>query len=454
MEDTWQKTTTPSLVVSNGFSRDAVKALSALRDEPAWVRERRRLAWRFYEEIPFPTTNDERWRRTSLRGLELDRILPWRAEPPTPASSIEELPAALREHLARAGETAGLLVHRDGFVQFHSLNDELAAKGVIFTDMDTAVREHASLVQPYFMTEAVPMDSNKFAALHAAFWQGGTFLYVPRHVRVELPLQAVVAREDSGVGNFAHTLVIVEEGAEVIYVEDFLSLTAGDSGFHSGAVEIFLRPGARLTYVYLQNWAEDLWNFSTQHAVLDQDSYLLWIASNLGSRLTKTFSRVTLRSPGASAEMLGILAASGTQHIDLDTYQDHVAPHCTSDLLYKSVLKDRARSVWHGMIWAHKAAQKTNAYQKNENLILNDGARADSIPGLEIEANDLRCTHGATAGKIDPEQLFYLMSRGLTRQEAERMIVQGFFEPLLARIPIESIRHRLERVILEKMARP
>ena len=453
-EKALQKVTMPPLMVRSGFSGEAIEALSALRKDPAWVRERRWLAWRFYEEIPFPTTNDERWRRTSLAGLDLDRVLPWRAEPPSPALSIKELPTALREHLALAEETAGLLVHCDGFVQFRSLSDELTAKGVIFTDMDTAVREYAPWVQPYFMTEAVPIDSNKFAALHAAFWQGGTFLYVPRHVRIELPLQAVVVKENSSVGNFAHTLVVVEEGAEVTYVEDYLSLTTGDNGFHSGVVELFLKPGARLTYVYLQNWAEDLWNFSTQHAVLDRDSYLLWIAGNLGSRLTKTFSRVTLRYPGASAEMLGILAASGTQHIDLDTYQDHVAPHCASDLLYKSVLKDRARSVWHGMIWAHKEAQKTNAYQKNENLILSDGARADSIPGLEIEANDLRCTHGATAGKIDPEQLFYLMSRGLTRQQAERMIVQGFFEPLLTRIPIESIRHRLEGAIIEKMARP
>jgi len=357
----------------------------------------------------------------------------------------------LAQYLATPEETAGLLVETDGYPRFRTLRDDLAAQGVIFADMDTAAREHADLVQPYFMTEAVPIDANKFSALHAAFWQGGAFLYVPRNVKVDLPLQAVIAGESAGVGNFAHTLIVVEEGAEVTYVEDRVSLTAGDGGFHSGVVEIYVKPGGRLTCVNLQDWARDVWNFSTQRALLDRDSYLLWIAGNLGSRLTKTFARLELRGPGASSEMLGLLFADGTQHIDLDTYQNHVAPHCTSDLLYKGVLKDRARTVWRGMIWAHKDAQKTNAYQKNDNLILSDGARADSIPGLEIEANDLRCTHGVTAGKIDPDHLFYLMSRGLSRKQAERTIVEGFFEPLLARVPVESIRGRLGRAIVEKL---
>jgi Fe-S cluster assembly protein SufD len=441
-------------VVSGGFSRDVVEALSALRGDPEWVRERRLLAWRFYEEIPFPTMSDEPWRRTSLRGLNLERVLPWRAHPPAPASTPGDLPAGLARRLAATEETAGLQVQADGYVRFRTLRDDLAVRGVIFTDMDTAAREHADLVQPYFMTEAVPIDANKFSALHAAFWQGGAFLYVPRNVRVELPLQTVIAHETAGVGNFAHTLIIVEEGAEVTCVGDHVSLAAGDGSFHSGVAEIYVKPGGRLTYVNLQDWAHDVWSFSTQRALLDRDSYLLWIAGNLGSRLTKTFARLELRGPGASSEMLGLLFADGTQHIDLDTYQNHVAPHCTSDLLYKGVLKDRARSVWRGMIWAHKDAQKTNAYQKNDNLILSDSARADSIPGLEIEANDLRCTHGATAGKIDPDHLFYLMSRGLSRKQAERTIVEGFFEPLLARVPVESIRHRLGQAIVEKLSGP
>ncbi len=439
------------VVVSNGFNRDAVEALSAQRGDPEWVREWRLLAWRFYEEIPFPTMSDEPWRRTSLRGLNLERVLPWRVHPPAVATALSELPARLAQYLATPEETAGLLVETDGYPRFRTLRDDLAARGVIFTDMDTAAREHADLVRPYFMTEAVPIDANKFSALHAAFWQGGAFLYVPRNVKVDLPLQAVIAGESAGVGNFAHTLIVVEEGAEVTYVEDRVSLTAGDGGFHSGVVEIYVKPGGRLTYINLQDWARDVWNFSTQRALLDRDSCLLWIAGNLGSRLTKTFARLELRGPGASSEMLGLLFADGTQHIDLDTYQNHVAPYCTSDLLYKGVLKDRARTVWRGMIWAHKDAQKTNAYQKNDNLILSDSARADSIPGLEIEANDLRCTHGATAGKIDPDHLFYLMSRGLSRKQAEHTIVEGFFEPLLARVPVESIRGRLERAIVEKL---
>ncbi len=434
-----------------GFSRDAVEALSELRKDPEWVRERRLLAWRFYEEIPMPTVNDEPWRRTPLHGLDLDSVRPIQVEPPAPVTAESELPAGIRRLLALAGETAGLLVHYEGNVQYRSLEEKLAAQGVIFTDMDTAVRDHAELVQPYFMTEAVPMDANKFAALHAAFWQGGTFLYVPRGVQVALPLQSVVAREASGVGDFTHTLIVVEEGAEVVYVEDYVSLSDGDQGLHSGVVEIYVKPGGRLTYVGLQDWAEDMWNFSTQRALLARDSYLLWFTGHMGSRLTKAFIRLALQGPGASGEMLGVTFTDDSQHIDLDTFQDHVAPNCTSNLLYRNVLKDQSRTVWRGMIWAHKDAQKTDAYQKNENLILNDGARADSIPGLEIEANDLRCTHGATAGKIDPEHLFYLMTRGLTRNEARRMIVEGFFDPLISRLPVESIRVRLEESIVEKL---
>lgn len=441
----------PPVIMEGGFSKEAVEALSAWRGDPDWVREFRLLAWQFYEEIPFPTTSDEAWRRTPLRGLDLNRVASAPAGRLSPVASREDLPIEVQPYLARDEEIAGLLVHGDGEPLYRALQAELSARGVILTDMDTAAREYADLVRPHFMTEAVPVDSNKFAALHAAFWQGGTFLYVPRGVQVELPLQAVAARGATGAGHFSHTLIIVEENAAVTFIEDYVSLASGDEGLHSGVVEIIVRPGGRLTYVYLQDWARDMWNFSTQRAVLDRDSTLLWIAGNMGSRLTKTFSRLALQGPGASAEMLGILFADDRQHIDLDTFQDHIAPHGTSDLLYKNVLKGQARTVWRGMIWAHKSAQKTNAYQKNENLILDDRARADSIPGLEIEANDLRCTHGATAGKINPDHLFYLMSRGLSRKQAERMIVEGFFEPLLARIPVESVRERLEQAIVAKL---
>ncbi|NOZ29989.1 MAG: Fe-S cluster assembly protein SufD [Chloroflexi bacterium] len=445
-------TTTPTPTQEAGFHREAVEALSAWRQDPNWMREFRLLAWRFYEEIPFPTQKDEAWRRTSLRGLDLSRVLPMRAERLAPVSRPEDLPEALRSHLAASEERAGLLIHQDGDLRFRTLREDLAQRGVIFTDMDTAVREYADLVQPYFMTEAVPVDSNKFAALHAAFWQGGVFLYVPRNTQVDLPLQAIAAREASGAGHFSHTLIVVEEGAEVTYIEDYLSLASGDQGLHSGVVEIYVKPGGRLTYINLQDWAQDMWNFSTQHALLERDSSLLWIAGNMGSRLTKTFARLALRGPGANGEMLGITFADDRQHIDLDTFQDHIAPQGTSNLLYKNVLKDRARTVWRGMIWAHPEAQKTNAYQKNENLLLSDHTRADSIPGLEIEANDLRCTHGATAGKLNPDHMFYLMSRGLSREQAKRIIVEGFFEPLLTRIPVESIRARMERAVMEKLA--
>ena len=231
--------------VAPGFTRAAVEALAAARNDPAWVREQRLLAWRFYEEIPMPTMQDEAWRRTSLRGLDLDRVIPWRAERPAPAATVDDLPEPLRARLVVADEVAGLLVQHDGAARYRSLDPRIAAQGVIFTDLDTAVREYGDLTLRYLMTDAVPIDANKFAALHAAFWQGGAFLYVPRNVQVALPLQVVVAREAPGVGEFAHTLIVVEEGAEDTLLEDYFSLTDGDAGFHSGAVEMIVGAGDR-----------------------------------------------------------------------------------------------------------------------------------------------------------------------------------------------------------------
>lgn len=441
--------TTKELTIPDTLSRATVEALSAQRGEPDWMLDQRLLAWRFFEELPMPTGSEETWRRTRLTGLKMDAVRPLVMPRDVRVERQTDLPPAIQEELATLSSNAGAIVHRDADLMFASLRPDLAARGVIFTDLASAVRQHPALVQKYFMTEAVPLpDDDKFAALHTALWNNGTFLYIPRGVVVDEPLQALITQDEAGVGNFSHTIVVAEEGSEVTYLEEMVSLNErSGQDFHSGIVELIVRPGARVNYISLQSWGSNVWNFSRERAVVGRDAQVRWVTSQLGSRVTKTFQRADLNGPGAFSEMLGVLFATQRQHIDLDTLQRHVAPNTISDLLYKGALRDRARAVWRGMIRVEPHAQKTNAYQKNQNLILSKDARADSVPGLEISADDVRCTHGVTVAQVEEEYLFYLMSRGLHKEQAEHMIVSGFFEEVLTRIPLEGVRDKLEAAI-------
>lgn len=445
--------TTKDSTIPASISRAAVEALSALKGEPDWMLDRRLLAWRFFEEIPLPTGAEETWRRTRLTGFALDALRPFAPERNRRVEKQTDLPGPIQAELATLSANAGAVVHSDADLLFSHLRPDLAAKGVIFCDLHTAVRQHPDLVQKYFMTQAVTLpDDDKFAALHAALWNGGTFLYVPRGVVIDTPLQGLIALEETGVSNYSHTIIVAEAGAEVTYLEEMVSLQAHTGqDFHSGIVEIIAQPAARVNYISLQSWGSQVYNFSRERAVVERDAHVRWVTSQLGSRLTKTFQQADLMGAGASSEMLGVLFAAGRQHIDLDTFQRHVAPNTVSDLLYKGALRDRARAVWRGMIRVEPDAQKTNGYQKNQNLILSKHARADSAPGLEISADDVRCTHGVTVAQVEPEYLFYLMSRGLNKEQAEHMIVAGFFEEVLARIPLEGVREKLEAAIGERI---
>ncbi|MDQ2741738.1 MAG: Fe-S cluster assembly protein SufD, partial [Chloroflexota bacterium] len=341
--------------------------------------------------------------------------------------------------------------HQDGQTVAWSLDETLVAQGVIFTDLDSAVREHPELVQRYFMTEAVTAEYDKFAALNGALWSGGTFLYVPRNADVTLPLQALYALTASGAGLFTHTLLVVEAGARVTYIEEYASENIERRSLNAGVVEIFVKEGANLTVVSLQEWMGEVYDLSTQRALVDRDAQLHWLVIGMGNGLTRANIEAALRGAGASTQMLGILWGYGHQHTHYHTVQDHIAPHTTSDLLYKSALTDESRSIFSGTIRVVKGAQGTDAYQANRNILLSPHAAAFPSPNLEIEANEVRCTHGATVGKVDQDQLFYLMSRGLPRIVATRMVVEGFFEDVLQREPVASIRDNLRGLIDRKI---
>jgi Fe-S cluster assembly protein SufD len=432
-----------------GFSPETFEALLEARAfEPDWMRDRRRDSYHVLLDTPLPTRTDEAWRRTDFGALKLNEV-----EVVVPAANgkaaLRGAPRSIKDAISGKG-AAGALVSSDGQVVASLLDEDLARRGVILTDMETALQQHPDLLEPRFMTDVVRPNDGYFAALHGAFWQGGVFLYVPRGVQVPLPLRAAAWLKKRR-SSFTHTLVVLEAGARAVFIDEYASTTDDRQAFHNGAIEIVVGDGAQLDYVNWQDFGRNVYNFTHERARVLRDATLHWIVAGLGTKLTKTFSDAMLAGQGSTVLMSGAYFVDGKQHLDYDTEQNHLVPNTRSDLLYKGVLKDEARSVWQGNIHVYPNAQRTDAYQASRNLSLSHSARADSIPGLEIEADDVRCTHGAAVSQIDREEVFYLMSRGIPEVIAEQMIVNGFFQPVLDRIPMDSVRARLEASFAAKM---
>lgn len=423
-----------------------VPGLGAGEALPEFIREYRERGWETFSNLPLPSTTDEPWRRTDLRGLEAGSF----QLPVSDGVGLAEPRAELLQPLA-GSEHGGQIIMLPGNRHKVALAAELAAQGVIFTDLQTAEREHPEILER-ILGQVVRPNEGKFAGLAAAMAQSGALVYVPRGVEVAQPLHSILWGPGARMAYFSHLLVYVDEGASLTYVHEAASDTeSGGQSLHAGITELFVGPSANLRFVELQSWGEHVWNFTHARARVERDASLDWIFGAIGSRLTKNFTDLDLVGTGSSGRVSGFYFTDGVQHLDLDTQQNHLAPHTTSDLLYKGALKDRSRSVWQGMIYVAPGAQKADGYQANRNLTLSPNARADSIPGLEILADDVRCTHGATVGKIDPEPVFYLRSRGIPYEEAERLIVEGFFDPIMQRIPFEGVRSRFQDAILQKM---
>ena len=406
----------------------------------------RAAAWSAFQARSIPVTTDEAWRRTDLRLLPAsDFKLPI-------TGAFEDLPAVPDEllHPLVGEQHGGQITLLPGGAQIF-LEDALARKGVIFTDFRTAEKDHSDLLAKLIGQIVKPKDG-KFAALASALSQNGLLLYVPKNVEVEYPLHSVLWGPGVDLAHFSHLIVYVEDGASVTYVHESASPDEAGHTLHAGVVEIHVGENANLRFVELQSWGRHVWNFSHERARVERGGNLDWIFGAVGSRLTKNFSDLDLVGEGAQGRMSGFYFTDGHQHLDHDTQQNHFAPHTTSDLLFKGALKGKSRSVWQGMIYVAPGAQKTDGYQANRNLVLSEDARADSIPGLEILADDVRCTHGATVGKLEKEPLFYIKSRGVQQAEAERLVVEGFFDPIMQRIPFEGVRERFQNAILEKMS--
>lgn len=436
--------------VTKGFSRQAVEDLSRQRQEPDWVRQKRLEAWSAYEDIPMPSRTDEEWRRTDIRRLPLDEVAPF-ARHMGHITKLSDLPDDVASDLGNPELRSGINIQIDGSGVYSELAQDLAGQGVILSDLATAIDTHPDLVKQYLMTDGVPATDNKFAALHGAFWSGGTFVYVPKNVQAEIPLRSHVYASTAGSAIFPHTLIIAEEGASVVVVDSWSSLTTDEPGIASAVVEIFAHEATNVRYVQIQNWGRNVWNFIDQRSVLSQDAQVNALNVALGSRLSKSLISGNMIGPGAATEMLGLYFADERQHIDHQTRQMHVSPYCTSDLLFKGAIKDRAHTVYSGLIKVFPNAQRTDAYQANRNLVLSRTARADTIPNLEIGANDVRCTHGATVGQVEEEYIFYLMSRGINRTEAVKLIVDGFFDEVIERVPVPEVQEEVRAAIARKI---
>lgn len=434
------------------LERQAVEELSRLRQEPSWLRERRLEAWRIYEETPMPAGQEEEWRRTDIRNLSLNGVAPF-ARGRSGVARPRDLPSELGTLWDERAPGAGLIVQHNSEVVLRELDEKLARKGVILSDLHTAAREHPELVQRYLMTEAVPPSEWKFVALHGALWSGGAFLYVPRGVEVGLPVSYVLGLSTQGLASFPHLLVVAEPGSWLTLIDESVSPTMEGGGFASGVVEIFVGEGAQVQYVNVQRWGGHMYGFNTIRARLGRDSFLQALMVGLGGRLSKTRLDVILAEPGARADLLGLSFGDGNQHFDYNTLQNHIAPHTASDLLFKSALKDRAELVWYGLVQVQPTASGSEASQTNSNLLLSDKAKAAPIPVLEIQAYDvLRCSHAATVGPVDQEQLFYLQTRGIPRPEAERMLVDGFFQDVVERIPSRPVLDRVMAALDAKLS--
>jgi Fe-S cluster assembly protein SufD len=445
------------------FGAEALHAVLAASPAPGWVADLRRSACERLSGLGLPDRRDENWMRTDLRLFKPAAWGPSRS--PGAGAVVDE--GLLAEAIVSgelvdtadgsghrvAGRLAGRFASLDGHVMREELDASLAAQGVVFGSAERVLAERADVLKAHWFS-LIDSSTDWFAALHAAFHAASVVLYVPPRVRIADPLHVVAGLTDGGVDT-SHVLVVLGEGAEATVLTETAGGGAAGStgGFHCGGTEIVVGENAFLRMVNLQNWNTGVWHVARQRAVVRANGRLQWTLGALGSRLSQVAQDVALVGRGADAQVNGVMFTEGRQQLVFNTSQHHEAAACRSDLLYKGALQDRSRLVWRGMIKVDKAAQKTDGYQRNDNLMLSKTARADSIPGLEIEADDVRCTHGATSGRVDAEQVFYAQARGLTADEAARLVVAGFFQQVFDRITIPAVREALARAVSSRIRR-
>ena len=426
----------PVFRARKGLSAEIVSQISEMKNEPAWMRDFRLNSLKIFESKPMP-----KW--GGHIGVDFQDIYYYLKPTDKQGHSWDEVPAEIKDTFEKLGIPeaerkflAGVKAQFESEVVYGSLKDELSEKGVIFTDTDSALREHPDLVKEYFATIIPPQD-NKFAALNSAVWSGGSFIYIPKGVKIDFPLQAYFRINAENMGQFERTLIIVDEGAEVHYVEGCTAPMYTTESLHSAVVEIIVKRGARCRYTTIQNWANNIYNLVTKRAVAYRDATMEWIDGNLGSHLTMKYPAVYMMEPGARGEILSIAFASRGQHQDAGAKLVHCAPNTTGQIISKSISKNGGRASYRGLVRVEKGAKNARSNVVCDALILDDHSQSDTFPYIEVAEQDASIGHEASVSKIGEEQLFYLMSRGLSEAEASTMIVNGFIEPLVKELPME-----------------
>jgi Fe-S cluster assembly protein SufD len=427
----------------------AFESISNEHDEPDWLRRRRSKAWQAYRSLPMPSMDQEDWRRTDLRNLKLDDFRPY--APAHVVDSWEDLPTALRQASA-PGDFSATSAQVDSTAAYRELTSELAEAGVIFTDLHSAAREHSDLLRHCLENDdALPADGDKFAAMATALAAGGNFIHVPDGVHVERPIKSTYWIEDPSAAIFPRTVLSLGKEASLVLVDEYLSADTSQEAFAAPVTQAHLAPFSNLNYVCLQRFGKSTWNISRQRFVFDEEAHASLLFAALGAGTTKAYVDTIFRGNASTAQLKGLIVADGKQHVDYQTLQEHAGVGSESDLDFKTALRGESRAIWLGLCKIDKSGQRSNANQTCRNLLLSDKAGAFPIPSLEILANDVKCSHGTTVGQVDEQQIFYAMTRGIDRETAEKMIVDGFFEPLIDAIPAEGVRDLLHNILDQRL---
>jgi Fe-S cluster assembly protein SufB len=420
-----------------GLNADIVRQISEMKSEPDWMMEYRLKAYEIFINRPMPEWGAD------LSGIDFDNIYYFVRAADRQGKSWDEVPEDIKKTFDRLGipeaeqkYLQGVTAQYESEVVYHSIRKDLEAKGVIFTDMDSALRNYPDLVREYFGT-VIPSSDNKFAALNSAVWSGGSFIYVPKGVHVEMPLQAYFRINTQNMGQFERTLIIVDEGAYVHYVEGCTAPIYSEDSLHSAVVEIIVKDGGRCRYTTIQNWSNNVYNLVTKRAVAYKGATMEWVDGNLGSKVTMKYPAVILAGEGAHGEVLSIAFAGHGQHQDAGAKITHLAPNTTSQIISKSISKDGGRASYRGLLKVVEGADNVKSNVVCDALLLDDRSRSDTYPTIEIDAKHVTMGHEASVSRVGEDQLFYAMSRGMSEDEANAMIVNGFIEPLVKELPME-----------------
>jgi Fe-S cluster assembly protein SufB len=427
----------PAFRAEKGLSSKLVREISAMKDEPSWMTDFRLKSLQVFERKPMPMWGGD------LSGIDYDDIYYYVRPMENQGRTWDDVPADIKNTFDRLGIPeaerkflAGVGAQYDSEVVYHSLREDLEKQGVIFLDMDGGLREHEDIVKQYFGTIIPPAD-NKFSALNSAVWSGGSFVYVPAGVHVEIPLQAYFRINSENMGQFERTLIIAEEGSYVHYVEGCTAPTYTTNSLHSAVVEIIVKRGARVRYTTIQNWSKNVYNLVTKRTKVYGEGTMEWVDGNLGSKLTMKYPSCYLMEPGAKGEILSVAFAGSGQHQDAGGKIVHAAPHTTGTISSKSISREAGRTSYRGLVKIYPGMTGCKSHVNCDALLLDEDSRSDTYPYMEIEEDDVAVTHEATVSKIGEEQLFYLMSRGIGDIEARAMIVRGFIEPIAKELPME-----------------